>query len=340
MRTLLSLLMLSFLMVGQALYAVDAKIELIKPYGQDIYLTRYAAVVLDLKESDADRMRVKVGDGELIERKIPSDRGFFCLTVKLDEGVNKIAVDVFRRDKEIFKAVRTVYRGSLIDKKFKYSTKFFHKQFFHKSEKEQVCAKCHNMKMNEQKGIAFENITESNCFGCHYPIATDKYLHAPTANWLCATSCHTGENGRFNKKYEGESKYLYPDPIAPNCFSCHKKFKKKFYAERYRHEPVDDGRCNRCHNPHGSEISKKFLRKKVWNLCTTCHVDKKRKGHVVRTFSGKSHPTRGVKDPTSKEGKELSCISCHNPHVSNNGFMLRGYMGRGTMLWCKRCHKK
>ncbi len=322
------------------LFGASKEIELIKPYGQDIYLTRFAAVVLNLGESGATKVVTKVGEGESIERTIPSDRDFFCFTVELGEGVNKIYVNVYKGDRVLYKAVRTIYRGSMIDKKFKYSTKFFHKQFFHQTEKEKICSKCHNMKMNEQKGVAFENITESNCFGCHYPVTTDKYLHAPAANWLCATSCHTGKSGRFNNRYEGESKYLYPDPIASNCFSCHKKFKKKFYGEKYRHEPVDDGRCNRCHDPHGSDISNKFLRKKVWYLCTTCHTDKKRKGHVVRTFSGKAHPTKGVKDPTSKEGKELSCISCHNPHVSNNGYMLRGYMGSGRMLWCKRCHKK
>ncbi len=339
MKKFLAALLL-FLTITGTLFAGDTEIELIKPYGQDIYLTRYAAVVLDLKHSAANRVTVKVGEREIIERRIPEDRSFFCFSIELVEGVNKITVEVFNGDNELYKAVRTVYRGSVIDKKFKYSTKFFHKQFFHKTEKEKVCSSCHNMKMNEEKGVAFENITNSNCFNCHYPITTDKYLHAPAANWLCATSCHTGENGRFNRKYKDESKYLYPDPIAPNCFSCHKKFKKKFYNESYRHEPVDDGRCNRCHDPHGSNISNKFLRKKVWDLCTTCHTDKKKRGHVVRTFSGKPHPTKGVKDPTSKKGEELSCISCHNPHVSNNGFMLRGYMGRGTMLWCKRCHKK
>lgn len=120
--------------------------------------------------------------------------------------------------------------------------------------------------------------------------------------------------------------------------SCHEKFEKRFYKEKYRHEPVDDGRCNKCHNPHGNN-DKKFLRYNVWSLCTTCHTDKKTQPHVVTTFSKKAHPTRGKKDPTDPT-KELSCISCHNPHVSNNGFMLKGYRGKGMMLWCTKCHKK
>ncbi|BBG66109.1 cytochrome c family protein [Hydrogenimonas sp.] len=339
MKKLLAAILVFIATVGD-LAAADTGIELLKPYGQDIYMSRYAAVVIDLKESGATGVTVRVGDGEIVERTIPKEKKFFCFTIELYEGVNKIAVEVFNRNRSLFKAVRTVYRGSLIDKKFKYSTRFFHKQFFHKTEKEKVCSGCHNMNMNEEEGVAFENITDSNCYSCHYPITTDKFLHAPAANWLCATSCHTGETGRFNRKYRGQSKYISPDPVADRCFSCHKEFKKKFYSENYRHEPVDNGRCNRCHDPHGSNISNKFLRKNVWYLCTSCHTDKKDRGHVVRTFSGKSHPTKGVKDPTSEDGRELSCISCHNPHVSNNGFMLRGYMGKGTMLWCKRCHKK
>ncbi len=322
------------------LFGALKEIDLVKPYGQDIYLTKFAAVVVDLGKSGATKITVKVGDSEIIERAVPKERDFYCLTVQLQKGVNKIVVRAYKDDREVYRMVRTVYRGSMIDKKFKYSTKFFNKQFFHKPENEKVCSRCHNMKMNEQKGVAFEDVTESNCFGCHYPIASDKFLHAPVANWLCATSCHTGKSGSFNKRYNGESKYLYPDPISSECFSCHEKFENIFYNEKYRHEPVDNGRCNRCHNPHGSETSSTFLRKRVWYLCTSCHTDKKKKGHVVRTFTGKAHPTKGVKDPTSKEGKELTCISCHNPHASNNGFMLKGYLGSGRMLWCKRCHKK
>ena len=330
--------LLKLFLILFSLSVFGGEFELIKPYGQDIYYSKYAAVVVR-KGSGVDRISVFVGDKLSGNVEVKSDHEeYFCLNVKLNLGVNKIKVIAYSKDRKVYEAIRQVYYKSILYKKYRYPPKIFHKQFFHTEENEKICSECHDMSVNEQKGIAFEDIIDSNCFDCHKPIYFEKYMHAPAANWLCATSCHTGKTGTFNEKYKGVSRFLYPDPIAPVCFGCHKKFKKKFYKENYRHEPVDDGRCNKCHDPHGGN-GKKFLRYKVWKLCTTCHVDKKTKGHVVTTFSRKSHPTKGKKDPTDPK-RELSCISCHNPHVSNNGFMLRGYMGRGTMLWCRRCHKK
>ncbi len=316
--------------------------DLVWPVDRNVYDNRYATIVVR-KGNSLDRVAIIINDRPAANRKITPKTNiheeFVCLTVELMLGENRVEVLGFdKEDRKVLEKSLTLYQKSILQKKFRYPPKEYHKTYFHNERFETPCADCHDMSVNEVKGVAFEDIEESNCFICHKSVMFEKYMHAPAANWLCATSCHNGQSGRFNEKFKGASKFIYPDPIAKTCFECHEKFEKRFKKEKYRHEPVDDGRCNKCHNPHGGN-DKKFLRYQVWYLCTTCHTEKKSKPHVVTTFSSRGHPTKGKKLPNNPN-EELTCVSCHNPHVSNNGFMLRDYMGEGLMLWCNKCHKK
>jgi predicted CXXCH cytochrome family protein len=211
----------------------------------------------------------------------------------------------------------------------KYST-----NFFHNNTNEKVCSKCHDMSVNEVPGVAFEDISKSNCYKCHSTLASKKHAHAPTVNWLC-TSCHNGKVGIYNQADKNKSKYTYPDPIRDVCFSCHEKNKNKWSKKRFNHEPAESGRCNKCHNSH-SEQSEFYLRTPAWELCTGCHKDKIEGVHIVRTFTSIRHPTHNKKDP-SRPGKDLSCISCHNPHASNASSLLVDDTVHGL---CTRCHEK
>ena len=190
------------------------------------------------------------------------------------------------------------------------------------------------MSINEVTGVTFTDVSDSNCYQCHNKIVSKKYAHAPAVNWLC-TSCHNSEVDVHNLLDKGKSKFIAPDPISNRCFSCHEKLKSEWEQKRFMHEPTDSGRCNKCHNPHATN-NHNHLRMPEWELCTSCHKEKINDGHIVKTFSRKMHPTHGVKDP-SRPGKDLSCISCHNPHVSNTAFLLESTQ---TITLCIKCHKK
>ena len=130
------------------------------------------------------------------------------------------------------------------------------------------------------------------------------------------------------------------NPISKTCMSCHEQV-EKWTMSKYTHGPVNDGRCERCHNPHGSK-NEFFLRKNIWDICTTCHAEKANGKHVVSSFvygrNEGAHPTKDRRDPSRPE-RELTCSSCHNPHGSSGIYLLRM---KGSMPFnvCKRCHKK
>jgi len=151
------------------------------------------------------------------------------------------------------------------------------------------------------------------------------------------TVCHTGKAGENNLLDEGKSRYIQPDPIAPRCFKCHERVEDIMKHNRSDHGPTKLGRCNKCHNPHSSP-NPFFLRKPIWQLCTTCHAEKASGKHVINAFvfsrNREGHPTRGRPDP-SRPGRELVCSSCHNPHGSKGPFLLRT-TGSTPFKVCKR----
>jgi len=70
----------------------------------------------------------------------------------------------------------------------------------------------------------------------------------------------------------------------------------------------------------------------VKDLCTTCHGDRYLNDHPVL-----GHPISGVSDPLNAE-RELSCISCHNPHNGETKQLY--YQATGLYQLCQECHKK
>lgn len=121
--------------------------------------------------------------------------------------------------------------------------------------------------------------------------------------------------------------------IMETCLKCH----DGIVSKKFKHGPVDGGYCTLCHDPHASENSA-WLRKPVWDLCTTCHTDQGSGVHVVAGFvKGKSHPTRKKRD-YARPGKRLSCSSCHEPHSAASPYLF-AYDAKTGYDLCIMCHK-
>ncbi|WP_457638962.1 cytochrome c3 family protein [Persephonella sp.] len=333
-------------------------VQIVEPFDHSIHYEDTASVVIQIDPKKIEKLEMITHfqvfeldpDEEVIYKKkkkkikkskekfnfkLKDNKAFYCKSIDLRYGRNLIQVIAKTKDGKTIKKQVEIYLASPILRAYKYPPPKYKEIFFHTEKNEKVCSQCHDMTVNEKKGVAFEDVTKSNCYVCHKKLTTRyEYNHAPARNWLCATTCHTGKTGRLNKRLEGKSKFIWPEPQGPECYRCHKEKREEWDNKRFHHDPVVAGMCDKCHNPHASP-NRYFLRKPSWYLCTTCHEDKVLRGHVVFTFLGRPHPTKGFKDPSNPK-RELSCISCHEAHNSDHNFMLL----KPFYQLCNMCHKK
>lgn len=307
-RKLVHNLLIVIFFIPLSTLANESTLELSYPKNNSLLRNTNINLVMNVKPEHIDEIKIFT---PLLKIKIKSNdkKSIYCKNIALKLGENTISVRSYKRDKIVDEEVIKVYVRAEIYSEYKFPPKAYKQNFFHNSSNEKQCTKCHNMSLNEMKGIAFLDVKESNCYQCHSNITNEKYAHAPAVNWLC-TSCHNGKVGSDNKKNDGLSKYIAPEPVNITCFRCHKTNLKLWNTYKYKHEPLDSGRCNKCHNPHASPY-KMFIRKPVNSICLGCHKDK----HIKA--SDFSNTKCKVND------KNMNCIECHSPHASSKRFFLK-----------------
>ncbi len=292
------------------LFAKENIISIISPQDFSLHRETTTNVVIKITPNKVDELKIITSiDTKNID--LNSSNTMHCQNIPLRLGENRVTVRAYKDGAMLDEKISRIYVVSDIFYQFRYPPIQYKQTFFHTDKNEAQCTQCHKMTSNEIKGVAFIDVTESNCYQCHSHIAKDKYGHAPTVNWLC-TSCHDGKAGAENIQNAGKSKYLEAEPVDDACFRCHKSNYKRWSNYRYRHEPLDSGQCNKCHNPHSSPYSK-FVRKPVDQICLGCHKDK----HIK---ARKSHNSACA---GASELNVKNCVDCHNPHASNRPFFLR-----------------
>lgn len=168
------------------------------------------------------------------------------------------------------------------------------------------------------------NCTEG---GCHAQETSYRFLHAPVAVGACEM-CHTYDEPRehtFLLKHEG----------AAMCDFCHIGKSAPGDALRGRtgtasdllgvtngipllhiHEPVREGDCTSCHNPHGSDLRQLVRGESTGAMCRSCHDSVASHLHMHTPVA------------------EGDCTSCHQPHSSIHANLL---VQEGRDL-CISCH--
>jgi predicted CXXCH cytochrome family protein len=330
--------LLSFLLTAQGQTESVAYAGIITiNYPPDKTVMEFGLLNISLKipPGFADTVKVLVNDAE--DMSLVPDREFLCFHVFLDVGVNKIKIIAMKKNVQVDSVDFTAFRRSDLESQFTKPLAGYKKDHFHARYYPQ-CAECHNLEPTESDkrpaNIASFSLygdkttvsPDSTCYSCHKAITSYQYVHGPASVWSCL-SCH---------RYRSNPVYSVKKPDTDVCFSCHTEQENDWGTKKYIHGPVNTGRCAICHSPHASGNPFNLF-KPTWELCVSCHAEKASGKHVLVGYIYDGHPTHEVPDPL-REGKELTCASCHNPHASNYPNLWALSVETEFEL-CQKCHK-
>lgn len=145
------------------------------------------------------------------------------------------------------------------------------------------------------------------------------YIHGPFAAREC-DKCHSADSAKqfqiggakATKEFTSKRKRFGPRlayPLTKLCITCHND-KGDIFASSMKlsiHEPVANGMCVKCHDPHKSARQYMLRGKNSIELCsTTCHA----KDNFVKT-------------EVHRKQKDKDCLECHNPHLGKTAQLLR-----------------
>lgn len=231
-------------------------------------------------------------------------RSLFKFHIQLVPGLNNIYLAPAGRKSEgvVFTAVFNPESKPAQDREHR----------FHDNKLEQNCVSCHEGLPGSSNGVTMT----ADCSVCHKAKFSATYLHGPAEMKECG-SCHSWSAG---------TKSVVVEKGTPEvCYDCHGDKRDQVENSASPHPVAGD--CLGCHSPHGTE-QPHLLKVDIFRLCTGCHQEYGLNHPVGR------HPVRFalLKDSS----KEISCVTCHNPHGSPNEALLT--MPGGRMESCSQCH--
>jgi predicted CXXCH cytochrome family protein len=304
-----------------------ADLTILSPAIGELLEGELVTVVVRINDAAVNGVAVTRNNTENIYLSVQTGKKIACKVLHLTPGANDIQVSALKGT-----LVTESHRLSLYylaePMRERISPPGFRKVPFHTENREKACLPCHAMDPAE-KDMKPKTPADSVCYQCHKGITAYRNVHGPSARWECL-ACHARTRTAELRRY------ITRTPEKDACFSCHSDSKKTWLPKKVMHKPIESGRCTICHNPHASP-NFALARKPIWDLCVTCHGDKASGLHVAAGFSGLSHPTKGKSDPLQPE-RELSCVSCHDPHTGISRFRFVKDLKDSNEL-CQACHK-
>ncbi|MFQ6605352.1 MAG: cytochrome c3 family protein [Fidelibacterota bacterium] len=149
--------------------------------------------------------------------------------------------------------------------------------------------------------------------GCHADQVEMEYLHVPVEDDDCG-ACHDQVKKR-HPDGRGNEFELVEESILDLCTGCHDVTEE--YSEL--HQPVEDGECTTCHNPHQSNFSNLLRGETTADVCNDCH-------EVGQEEHEYTHGPVAVG----------ACDVCHSGHDNTKGYLLRYDEVNST---CYECHE-
>ena len=174
------------------------------------------------------------------------------------------------------------------------------------------------MQLMETEALSPVGLTKAtSCDGCHRNVA-DKgaWRHSSTVNQQCL-ACHQQSLEPLKIGFPTEK-------VQEFCFGCHTG-KKAWLSRKFIHGPITIGGCTLCHNPHGENNRYQLFEEGALTLCLACHGDKE--GLVAEKTEDRMPYVHGI---VAGGG----CVSCHDPHATDQQFMLKKPINE----LCSGCH--
>lgn len=192
----------------------------------------------------------------------------------------------------------------------------------HKPVATRMCNQCHE-EATSPNPLATKKTGTDLCRGCHNDMVNTTFglnrVHGPLLSKQGCLSCHN--------PHAGKQKGILRQPMAVLCNSCHVDNMKRQEKVASPHEPVKNGQCTACHDPHSSNYL--FLTRKSLDieLCADCHDWAHHSTHPIG---------EKFRDPRNKNIPIL-CVSCHDAHGTEFKKML--YYPKTSDL-CVQCHEQ
>ena len=212
------------------------------------------------------------------------------------------------------------------------------------------CTGCHDPHGSDNMGLLLKNVhspvSKHMCNQCHEEPTSATPLKTKKEGLALCRGCH---NDMYNKTFDknrmhwpvvskdgclgchnphaSQDKGLIRLPMAQLCGSCHVDTMKRLQKNVSKHEPVVEGRCTDCHDPHSS--NNMFLTKKSadYDLCVGCHDWGQHSTHPI------GEKTRDSRN----KNLSVSCASCHRTHGTEFKKML---FYPTTTEMCIQCHEQ
>lgn len=238
-----------------------------------------------------------------------------------EEGGNEIVVEGYVGGKLVRSAQASIYYRP---DRTEPAPEGYRPFVMHLPDREAKCAGCHQMKTDVPQ-MSISDPNENPCYSCHKGMLKKKYVHGPVGSISCG-DCHVIATAG--------AKYPVPKKNAELCNECHEDKTEEYKLSKFVHGPVAAGLCQTCHDPHGSDVSAQLI-SPVERLCHDCHESSAVDHHVITNHPFGMEP---LKDP-SRPGRDLECISCHNPHSGAHSYFFVDGISSSFSL-CSRCHKK
>lgn len=212
------------------------------------------------------------------------------------------------------------------------------------------CVICHGGHASDSKGLlgpyGHAAFLEEKCDQCHNPITADGDITTRVSGTALCYNCHRKELLKLREhdvhlddskgscglchSYHASKKKNMTAKESRVCLPCHGNTEKRTALmekalKSVRCVPVKNRKCFECHVPPHS-LSPLYFREDSIGTCGGCHAQQHKVAHPVGD---------NVKDP--RNGRSVTCVTCHSMHNSKAGFML--YFDRKRQL-CIQCHKK